>query len=251
MDKRSSFILHFDSLDILEELSKEQIADLFIAIRDYNLWNEVVLSWLMKAVFIPFKNQFDRDLEKYKDRCEINKNNGKKWWRPKIVEENPVGYLETQENQSKPKKPYNDNDSDSDSDSENKNNTDSKNYFDNEKLNKTYLDFLQMRTEIKKPLRKTSIEWNVKKVNWFIKEYWIDWTIKILEDSICNWWQWFFPEKLKLVKKYDFASMSKNELVDLRVETKWAIQPELRKFDYRLNAEIEHTAKSRQYFCWF
>ena len=120
MDKRSSFILHFDSLDVFEELSKEQIADLFIAIRDYNLWKDVNLSWLMKAVFIPFKNQFDRDLEKYKDRCEINKNNGKKWWRPKIVEENPVGYLETQENQSKPKKPYNDSDSDSKTDNNNK-----------------------------------------------------------------------------------------------------------------------------------
>ena len=37
MENRKSLILHFDSLDVLEELSKEQIAELFIAIRDYNL----------------------------------------------------------------------------------------------------------------------------------------------------------------------------------------------------------------------
>jgi hypothetical protein len=29
----------------------------------------------MKAVFIPFKNQFDRDLEKYKRKCEVNAKN--------------------------------------------------------------------------------------------------------------------------------------------------------------------------------
>jgi hypothetical protein len=37
MDNRKSLILHFDSLEVLNELSKEQIADLFLAIKDYNL----------------------------------------------------------------------------------------------------------------------------------------------------------------------------------------------------------------------
>lgn len=63
MDNRKSLILHFDSLDVIDELSNEQIAQLFKAIRDYNLWKEIKLDWLMKAVFIPFKNQFDRDLD--------------------------------------------------------------------------------------------------------------------------------------------------------------------------------------------
>ena len=107
MTEKKSFILHFDSLDVLEELSKEQIADLFIAIKDYNLWKEVKLSGLMKAVFIPFKNQFDRDNEKYNNIVERNKANGFKWWRPKTKE--------TQKTQSvilKPKKADNDNDND-------------------------------------------------------------------------------------------------------------------------------------------
>jgi hypothetical protein len=37
MENRKSLILHFDSLDVLDELSEKQTADLFIAIRDYNL----------------------------------------------------------------------------------------------------------------------------------------------------------------------------------------------------------------------
>jgi hypothetical protein len=36
MENRKSLILHFDSLDVLDELNEEQIAKLFIAIRDYN-----------------------------------------------------------------------------------------------------------------------------------------------------------------------------------------------------------------------
>jgi hypothetical protein len=35
--ERKSFILHLDSLDVLDELSKEEIADLFIAMKNYNL----------------------------------------------------------------------------------------------------------------------------------------------------------------------------------------------------------------------
>lgn len=37
MEDRKSLILHFDSLDVIDELSNEQIAQLFKAIRDYNL----------------------------------------------------------------------------------------------------------------------------------------------------------------------------------------------------------------------
>lgn len=45
-----------------------------------------------------------------------------------------------------------------------KNNTDSKNYFDNEKLNKLIQIFLQMRTEIKSHLEKLQQN-EMKKVN--------------------------------------------------------------------------------------
>jgi len=87
---KKSFILHIDSLEVLNELSKEQIAELFIAIKDYNKGVEPILTGLMKAIFVPFKNQFDRDNEKYKNIAERNKYNGSKGGRPKnIIEKYP------------------------------------------------------------------------------------------------------------------------------------------------------------------
>ncbi len=110
---KKSFILHLDSLEILDELSMEQAGELLFAMRDYNIGNSPNLSGLMKAIFVTFKNQFDRDLEKYKASCLKNRGNGSKGGRPIQTQVNPVGYLQTQVNPNEP-----DNDSDSDSDNE-------------------------------------------------------------------------------------------------------------------------------------
>lgn len=118
--KRKSFILHLDSLDVVKELTTEQKADLFQAIIDYNLGNEVKLSGLMNAIFIPFKNQFSRDNEKYNDIVNRNKNNGLKGGRPK-TETNPNKPKKTQWDNSKPKKPDNVNDNDNDNENDNEN----------------------------------------------------------------------------------------------------------------------------------
>lgn len=108
---KKSFIMHLDALDVLDELTDEQSGMLFKAIRAYQRGEEIELSGLMKAIFIPFKNQLDRDFEKHKAVCERNKANGKSGGRPKTQK--------TQSVKSKPKKP--DNDSDSKNDSKNKN----------------------------------------------------------------------------------------------------------------------------------
>lgn len=62
---RTSFILHLDSLDILDELSNEEAGILLRAMRDFNREEEPTLSGLMKVVFLPFKNQFIRDEVKW------------------------------------------------------------------------------------------------------------------------------------------------------------------------------------------
>jgi len=121
MDIRKSLILHFDSLDVLDELSKEQIADLFIAIRDYNLWKDIKLEWLMKAVFTNFKNQFDRDLKKYKNKCEVNAENIKKRWN----KNNTKNTSRINGIKDNTKNTYND----SNSNSNNKNDKESKNKY--------------------------------------------------------------------------------------------------------------------------
>ena len=115
---KQSFILHLDSLEVLDKLSDSDCAELFKAIRDYNKGLELNLSGLVDIVFTQFKNQFDRDLNKYHAICERNKANGSKGGRPKNPK-NPVGLLKTQRNPKKPKKADSDNDSDKDSDSVN------------------------------------------------------------------------------------------------------------------------------------
>lgn len=111
---KKSFILHLDSLEVLDVLTPEQTKELFLAFRDYHLGNEIKLNGLMKAVFTPFRNQFDRDSEKYEIIVERNKINGCKGGRPKKPKEpkKPTGLSG---NPDKPKKADNDNDNDNDS----------------------------------------------------------------------------------------------------------------------------------------
>ena len=84
---KTGFILHLDSLAVLDELTNEQAGILFKAIRDYNLGVEPELDFAMKMAFLPFKNQFIRDFEKYENTCERNKTNGSKGGRPKKPKE--------------------------------------------------------------------------------------------------------------------------------------------------------------------
>lgn len=69
-DKRKSFIIHKDSLAVLDDLTDEQAGKLFRAIKSFHEGEEVNLDSLLKIAFSPFKNQFIRDNEKYQATCE-------------------------------------------------------------------------------------------------------------------------------------------------------------------------------------
>ena len=71
--KRKSFIIHFDSLNVLDDLTNEQAGLLFNAIRNYQLGIDSELDPLTKVAFSPFKNQFARDADKYENLCEKNR----------------------------------------------------------------------------------------------------------------------------------------------------------------------------------
>lgn len=123
---KKSFILHMDSLAILNEMTKEQKGDLIDAIYKYHLGEELELDFAMKMAFAPFKNQFIRDKETYNNVVGRNRENGKMGGRPKKTQtnpNNPSGFLETQTTQSNPKNL--DSDSKSDSVSESKKDSDS------------------------------------------------------------------------------------------------------------------------------
>ena len=77
---KKSFLIYIDSLDVLDDLTIEQTGELFKAIRDYQIEKEIELSGLMKAIFTPFRNQFERDNEKYLQKSEKNRENAHKRW---------------------------------------------------------------------------------------------------------------------------------------------------------------------------
>ena len=68
--KRKSFVLHKDSLEILPDLTDDQAGKLFKAIYAYQIDEEIKLDQIIKMVFLPFKNQFARDNDKYTETCE-------------------------------------------------------------------------------------------------------------------------------------------------------------------------------------
>lgn len=137
---KKSFILHLDSLDVIDELNDQQVAELFKAIIDFQKTGKTNLKGLMKVVFIPFKNQFLRDQNKYDTKCETNRINGSKGGRPKKSKDNPDKPKITQRLNNKPKKPYNDSDSDNDS----KNDSVSDNKNDNKKDSVNKAEILKM-----------------------------------------------------------------------------------------------------------
>ena len=75
---KKSFLLHIDSLDILDDLTDEQAGQLFKAIKSYQKKEEVMLNSLVKMAFLPFKNQFARDDEKYDLTCKRRAEAGRK-----------------------------------------------------------------------------------------------------------------------------------------------------------------------------
>lgn len=114
---KSSFILHLDSLCILDKLSDEQAGRLFRAIYEYHKTKQVPqLDLLLDMALTPFINQFLRDDVSYQKIVERNRKNGELGGRPRKEEEpkEPSGLLENPDN---PKNPVGAKKADSDSDS--------------------------------------------------------------------------------------------------------------------------------------
>jgi hypothetical protein len=82
---KKSFVLHVDSLDVLDELTNEQAGMLLKAMRDYHNEDEAPLDALTKIVFCPFKNQFNRDSLKYQTTCERRANAGSMGGKQKVA----------------------------------------------------------------------------------------------------------------------------------------------------------------------
>jgi len=74
---KKSFLIHTDSLEILDDLTDEQAGKLFKAIKDYQFGKEPKLSQLIKIAFNPFKNYFERDNDKWESEIEKRREAGR------------------------------------------------------------------------------------------------------------------------------------------------------------------------------
>ena len=185
--QNKSFILHKDSLSVLNKLTDEQAGKLFKSIFIYQTENILPSDDLTSIIFEPFLNQFKRDADNYKKTCEARKIAGSKGGKQKVA------------NASKSKqKVANLADSDSKNKNESKNKSENKNKNDLPIfINKNLFDsFVQMRNKIKKPLTDYAKELLIKDLTKFENIKTGNANIA-LENSIKNSWQGVFEPKPK------------------------------------------------------
>ena len=118
MTNKKSFVLYDNYFHQLEFLTMEQRGELFTAIFEYRVFGEVKtqLSQLTQVVFSFIKDTLERDADAYKQRCEANRENGRKGGRPPKKS--------SRSKTQKPKKADNDNDNDNGNDNDNENDND-------------------------------------------------------------------------------------------------------------------------------
>lgn len=120
-DKKKSFLLYLDTLEILHKLTDEQAGKLLKAFLAYHSEQDFNLDPMLDLVFFSFQAQFERDGLKYNAIVERNRNNGSKGGRPKnpVKAKEPTG-LSGNPNEPKKADSVNDSGSDKDSESDNK-----------------------------------------------------------------------------------------------------------------------------------
>lgn len=105
---KDNFLLKKNQQEVFDELTDEEAGRLIKGIFSYVSTGESNLKGSLKAVFIPIKNDIDRNEEKYQRIVERNRENGKLGGRPKKdndleeTQKNQSVILETQENPKKP-----------------------------------------------------------------------------------------------------------------------------------------------------
>jgi hypothetical protein len=211
---KKSFLLYCDLKHTIDKLPNETAGRLLKLILDYanGDFNEPD-DLLLQVVFEPIKQSLIRDLEKYDAKVIRNKENGSKGGRPS-KENNPQKPTGLNNNPLKAKKADSDSDSDIVSDIGNereivkiKKDKEPKSISDfvrlmesekylgtDENLNKTFINFIQMRINIKKIPTKNAVELLTKKLRDLSKAN-KDVAIKILENSIENNWSTIYELK--------------------------------------------------------
>lgn len=83
--EKKGFIIYHDVRKQVSMLTDEQRGRLFTALLDYSEYGteDASLDFATALVFAGFQADIDRDAHSYADKCEINRENGKKGGRPR------------------------------------------------------------------------------------------------------------------------------------------------------------------------
>lgn len=100
--RRTSFVLHLDTLSVIEKMTREQRGDFLTGLYRYRMGEPLGLDPMMEMVLHPFMAAMDRDDEKFATRADRSRANGSRGGRPRKTfqapenPENPVGFSVTQ-----------------------------------------------------------------------------------------------------------------------------------------------------------
>ena len=129
---KDSFIVYHDIMEVISELSDEDVGRLFRGIVEYSAeQKEPKFTGVLKFVFIPIKQQLDRNVEKYEKRCEKNRQNIQSYWnetKGKDADTNEYERIQSNTNVFNEKRSYTiatDTDTDTDTDTERDKDTES------------------------------------------------------------------------------------------------------------------------------
>lgn len=79
--EQKGFIVYGDNEEVFDRLSDEEAGQLLKGmVKYFNSGEEPSFSGVLEFVFIPIKQQMDRDSEKYEEKCQKNREKIQKYW---------------------------------------------------------------------------------------------------------------------------------------------------------------------------
>lgn len=79
--EKKGFIIYDDVMEVVKRLTDEEAGQLLRGLLNYSIsGRDPKFEGVLEFVFIPIKQQMDRDAEKYEARCEKNRENANKRW---------------------------------------------------------------------------------------------------------------------------------------------------------------------------
>ena len=91
-DKKQSFVIYQDWMNMVLDLPDEHALDLVRAIFAYCVGRDYTAGAVASAVFSTVKDRIDEDVQAYKDKCSKNAENVRKRWQNNRIRPNTTEY---------------------------------------------------------------------------------------------------------------------------------------------------------------